>query len=268
MLPLNKLTNILDIMSKMFYLLYTIIFTLLVAANPIGVNAQTTTSGIAVSEPISADIGEPGSVVSTSPEGFILSNESEDTDIYGVIADAPIAYLQDTLLEESKLVVTQGQVYVNVTDANGEILEGDYLTSSDTPGVAHKATQSGPVIGKALEDFTGTGEGQILMYVSPGSQFIEQDAQVNLVEALRQGTQAPFLSPIASLRYLLAALIVAGSFVVGFSSFGKASGSGIEALGRNPMAKRTIQASIVFNFLLTAFIMLIGLTLAYFVLVL
>lgn len=252
------------------YLLYILILLIFSNYSRTGF-AQIITPGIAVSEPMAEDIGTVGSIISMSPQGFVESREEYDTNIYGVIADEPLAYMQDTLLPNSKLIVTEGQVYVRVSNVNGEILEGDFLTSSDIAGVAQKATKSGPVVGVAMEDYIVVNdkeEGTILAYVNAGNQFVEQEIQVNLIEALRSGSQAPFLSPVTSLRYILAAIVVAGTFVVGFSSFGKASGSGIEALGRNPMAKNTIQASMIFNFVLTSLIMLMGLTLAYFILVL
>ncbi|MCA9389954.1 hypothetical protein KC571_00970, partial [candidate division WWE3 bacterium] len=110
----------------------------------------------------------------------------------------------------------------------------------------------------------------IAMHVDIRANTVDPDpnVQVNLLEVLRSGLESPFLSPVASLRYLLAVLIVLASFVIGFASFSRISGNGVEALGRNPLAKRSIQATIVFNFILTAFIMFIGLGLAYLILIL
>lgn len=48
-------------------------------------------------------------------------------------------------------VAIAGRVPVRVSDENGPIQIGDYLTSSSVPGVAMKATKPGPVIGQALE---------------------------------------------------------------------------------------------------------------------
>ncbi len=46
-----------------------------------------------------------------------------------------------------------GRAPVKVTSENGPIIQGDLLTSSSLPGVAMKATQAGPIIGKALESY-------------------------------------------------------------------------------------------------------------------
>ncbi len=59
-----------------------------------------------------------------------------------------------------------GRVPTKVSIENGPIEVGDYLTSSSIPGVAMRATQSGPVIGKALQNFNQTGVGKVLVLVS------------------------------------------------------------------------------------------------------
>jgi F0F1-type ATP synthase membrane subunit c/vacuolar-type H+-ATPase subunit K len=50
--------------------------------------------------------------------------------------------------------------------------------------------------------------------------------------------------------------------------FGKASRAGIEAVGRNPLAKRVIQLTVVMNIVLTIVIVLVGLAIAYLILIL
>lgn len=50
-------------------------------------------------------------------------------------------------------VALAGRAPVKVSDENGLIQVGDYLTSSSIPGVAMKAIRPGPVIGQALEPF-------------------------------------------------------------------------------------------------------------------
>jgi hypothetical protein len=45
---------------------------------------------------------------------------------------------------------------VKVSTKNGDIQPGDYITTSDIPGVGMKATEPGRVIGKALTGLSGT----------------------------------------------------------------------------------------------------------------
>ncbi len=60
---------------------------------------------------------------------------------------------------DSKLypIALAGRVPVKVTTENGVIEPGDFLTVSATvPGAAMRASKAGPVVGQALEGFTGT----------------------------------------------------------------------------------------------------------------
>lgn len=61
-------------------------------------------------------------------------------------------------------VALVGRVPVKVTDENGPIVIGDFLTTSSTPGHAMRATRKGRVIGVALAQFTGT-EGTVMVQV-------------------------------------------------------------------------------------------------------
>ncbi|MEZ6067424.1 MAG: hypothetical protein R3B90_17345 [Planctomycetaceae bacterium] len=60
-----------------------------------------------------------------------------------------------------------GRVPVQVESHSGPIRAGDYLTTSDIPGVAKRADAAGLTIGVALEDFND-GRGEILMLVQRG----------------------------------------------------------------------------------------------------
>lgn len=62
-------------------------------------------------------------------------------------------------------VALVGRVPVRVT---GPVQAGDYLTTSNIPGVAMAMTQPGPSIGIALEDFDGVGEGKVVTVIQPG----------------------------------------------------------------------------------------------------
>ena len=98
-------------------------------------------------------------------------------------------------------VALAGRVPVKVNAENGPIKIGDYLTISSQPGIATKATHSGYVIGRALENFDAK-EGKILCMVEPGMSNIDSrptstsggsfkfDAGKNIVKVLDQSIQA------------------------------------------------------------------------------
>jgi F0F1-type ATP synthase membrane subunit c/vacuolar-type H+-ATPase subunit K len=230
--------------------------------------------GVAYTVEVENNAGNSGDIVSYTNGKYNLASKTYDTDMYGVITDEAVLSIVDTEISSNpsaKLVVSNGELYVNVTTINGDIKKGDFITSSNTPGVGQRANISGYVIGVALEDYSNSDKnavGQVLTFVNIRSTYIDNNVRVNLIEALRTGALAPFVTPVTSLRYILAALIIGASFVIGFSSFGRMSGSSIEALGRNPLAKNEVRKVVIFNFFLTFGVMLIGLLISYLILVL
>ena len=116
----------------------------------------------------------------------VKSTEPYQQSLLGVVSTNPNEVIGQSFdLEDNPVPITlDGRVPVKVSTENGSITPGDPLTSSSTPGLAMKATKSGPIIGKALESFDETGEGKILVFVSTswyvgtigeGSQLAEID---------------------------------------------------------------------------------------------
>jgi hypothetical protein len=69
--------------------------------------------------------------------------------------------------EQGYQLALVGKVPVKVTNEGGSIIRGDLLTTSSIPGHAKKASnpKTGSVIGKSLENFSGT-KGTILVLVN------------------------------------------------------------------------------------------------------
>ena len=63
------------------------------------------------------------------------------------------------------IVGLSGRVPVKVSTKNGDIQPGDYITTSDIPGVGMRATRAGHVIGKALTGFAGGAEGTVMVFI-------------------------------------------------------------------------------------------------------
>ena len=225
----------------------------------------------AVSLPIENETSNAGDIVSDADGKYALSTKAYDTAMFGVIVENPSTSFEDLNLEKFKLVSSFGEMPVWVTAKNGNIKTGDLITSSDYPGVGQKADESGQILGIALEDFEpskSTDMAKILVFVDIKTSFVDKTISKNLLEVLRMSLTSPFMTPIEALRYLLAIAVVFASLVIGFSNFGKITGSSVEALGRNPLAGPSIRRVVVFNFVMTAIIMIIGLVIAYFILIL
>lgn len=232
---------------------------------------DTTSSGIAVSADFPVIEVTDGDIICSAQTGEKLCDSPYDVSTFGVYTESPAVFLENTKLVNGKPVVSFGKTYVRVSTANGPIRQGDFVTTSTRPGVGVVADKSGNVLGVALEEYVTTDTeavGRILVSIGIRPAIVSTSARGNLLETLRQGLLAPTLTPLASLRYLLAMLIAMAAFILGFLYFGRVSRTGVEAMGRNPMASRTIQMNVILNLLFTMFIMFGGLVLAYIILIL
>lgn len=234
--------------------------------------AQVTSSGIAISVPIKSEEVKDASVICNGEGGYVLCDKAYSSSIFGVITKHPSAAFESKGNENTMLVLREGNTKVRVTSVNGNISEGDLLTTSEKPGVAQRAEDNGFVLGMALEKYESENpddEGVILMSVNIHySTSTTTGTGVNLLKQVQQALMAPTLAPLASLRYLLAFVIAIVSFVLGFIYFGRTVRTGIEAMGRNPLARKMIQFNILFNILITIAITFTGLVVAYLILVL
>lgn len=252
---------------KFIFRLTVFIFLL---TSPITSYAQEASSGVTISITIIDKNAKDGNIIVSTSKGYALSKIPYDPNIYGVITENPSLFIENINLSDTKPVLSKGKAKVLVSTINGNIKTNDLITTSAIPGVGQKETINGFILGVALQNYTEPNKdkiGKILVSINPrfNGSFT---AQGNLLQLLRSGLDAFPLAPLASLRYVLAGIITTITFVLGFMYFGKVARTGVEALGRNPLAGRMIQLSIVLNLLLTLAIMAIGLGIAYLILVL
>jgi hypothetical protein len=225
----------------------------------------------AISIPLVNDADTPaGSIVTFEGEDYVLSSRMYDENMVGVVVEDPEVSFEDTNIENSVFIASFGEAQVRVSASGGDIEKGTYVTSSETPGVGVKATESGWAVGVAMEDFVPSGEGDIgtiWVLVDPEMNFAVDDVGGNLLDIVKKSLNSPYMTPIQALRYLLVSIIVIASFVIGFSSFGRISMSSVESLGRNPLSGQSIKKVVAFNFFLTFLIMLVGFGIAYLILI-
>lgn len=237
-------------------------------------SSETTSSGFATSLPIQDKSVQDGDIITSTATGYKLSETAYDPSVVGVISLSPAVSFENVTDASAKSVVSSGKVYIRVSTINGNIKSGDPITTSTIKGVAQKANQNGYILGTALEDYSQSNTqtiGKILVSFNPhyNSDATQggQAVRGNLLGMVKNAASSATITPLASLRYILAALIAIAAFVLGFTYFGKVAMNGVEALGRNPLAGRLIQLSVVFNLLLTIGIMGVGLAIAYLILV-
>lgn len=227
-------------------------------------------SGYALSIPVIENV-ESGDIICQYSDGFKKCNSEYDLSIFGVVVENSSVALIDSGIENAVLVVTNGVAEVKVSSVNGNIEEGDLITSSSKPGIGEKIGRDGYVVGSAMESYQSDnpdeiGKIQIVINVHPAAGFAK--GGTNLLKYIREGIAVPLLEPLESLRYLLAIAMVLISFTMGMIYFGRSSRAGIEAIGRNPLAKKVIQFTVFMNIILTVVIVLVGLGIAYLILIL
>lgn len=185
---------------------------------------------------------------------------SEGDKIYGVVVRAdetPVSLTHDTA---GVLVSTAGKYEVIVTNVNGEIKRGDYLTVSPIAGVAMKADdRQGKTIGQALQDFDTTDPNNILA----SREFTSQDGATKQAamgriladldirnNPLAYGIFAPQVlielgqtiagGPVSVTRIWGAIAVLVLSFLTGSVIFYAGVRTSLIAIGRNPLSKGSV----------------------------
>lgn len=256
-----------NIITITFLLLLILIFSNL---HSVFAQASGESNSIAISVEISDKNVKDGDIITATSKGYMLSTYAYDPSVYGVVNMNPAVLIKDTT-GKSIPVIPNGKTLVRVSTRNGAIKKNDFITSSLIPGVGEKADTNGFVLGTALEDYSNKNPnaiGKIAISVSPHYNATFISVRTNILQNIKAVAGAPLLSPLTTLRYLLAALVTIVSFVLGFVYFGRIARTGVEALGRNPLAARIIQLGIVLNVILTAGIVMLGVGIAYLILIL
>jgi hypothetical protein len=228
--------------------------------------AQSTNRyGIGSPLPLDDKTLKDGSIISSTTNGFKGADRTYDPLMVGVVTDTP-AVVFNSSDANTRPVVSSGNAYVIVSNRNGNIKKGDFITSSVIKGVGQKATKAGYILGTAaeplenpVEDFTQ----RILVSVNISYYYGENPLKTSILDISNLSLIATYQQPALIVKYAIAGVILIVSFALGFTSYVKIAHSGIEALGRNPLASRAIQIGIFLNVLITMAIIGSGLFLGY-----
>jgi len=235
------------------------------------VYAQNLSNGTAIGVSITEKNIKDGAIISANDGGYNLTNTPYDPQIFGVISLKPALYLSDATSPGDLPVISVGQVKVLVTTSNGNIKKGDFITSSSMPGIGEKATSNGFVLGSAEQNFVNKDPkkvGTIIVTLHPHFATLTNDITTNLLNTVNLGFTAATQTPLGVIRYVVSGAITLFSFYFGFRFFARASNRGVEAIGRNPLARKAILASVIINSIITIATMLFGVAIAYLILVL
>lgn len=214
---------------------------------------------------------QDGSVLSANPQGgeALLSTIAYDPQVIGVVARDAGIMLNSGDVANSLPVISNGTVYILVSTQEGPIKKGDLLASSTMPGVAVKAVKSGYVLGTALEDDNNPDQKKVDKIAASLDLHYFNNKPVfpgSLTDIFKLALLPTKDSPHAIFKYVVAAIVVLGSFVLAFMTFSRTAAKGVEALGRNPAASKTIHLGIIFNVAIVVVIVLAGMTISFLIL--
>ncbi len=215
----------------------------------VGASADTITQSFTASAPV-----KPGFVVAITP-GTSTSVEpapaGASQSMYGVVIDpsqAPVTLQRQT--SQQTFVATTGSYSVFVSNQNGTIKPGDYLSISNTDGIAAKATsQQSYVMGQALQAFDGvsgviSGSGNSALGKIQVSVLVQRNPwlkqNVALPSFLRSAGDSIAGKEVSPFRIYAAIGLFLVAAVVAFGALTSGIRSAMIAIGRNPLSRHFI----------------------------
>jgi hypothetical protein len=208
--------------------------------------SQELRSGQIASNVAVSDTGaQTGDILTKKGDEIVRASKAYDANLFGVVVENPsVALNKETLI--TLPVISYGETLVRVNNGAGQIKQGDFITSSSDAGIGQKASDSGFVVGKALEDLD-SDEALISVFVNIQYRNVEgRPTFGRIFSFLLTSLERPENLPEV-LRYIFALIVGGGAFFLGFLSFVRSLRTGVEAVGRNPMARTSIQIAMILN---------------------
>ena len=271
------------IMAKHFYtwLVLVVILGCLVSARPMA-KAQSVVQSYGASSNL-----EVGLIVELQPgnsSNVEALTQANATKMFGVVVnpDTAAVSLSTSSSAYQAYVATTGNYQVLVSNQNGSIHSGDYITISSISGVGMKANSSDQIVlGKALSNFLGTTDslgstiiknsgssstaqlGLIDVSINVAHNPLMQNTRPNLPSFLITAGQAVANRPVSESRVYISLVILGFSAVIAGSMLYAGIRSSIISIGRNPLSKRSIVRSLIQVTLTSLIVFIIGLFAVY-----
>jgi len=241
----------------------------------------------------SADI-LPGMVVSLDPNDtskvlpLSSNNISKLTGVVVPVGENSLVLTSTKSTSQQITVANDGRYSVLVDDQDGIIKPGDYLSISTIDGIAMKASDSEKdVIGQAAGTFNPTTNtvigketitninnqkqtlniGQILVDVKLSPNPTYQQFSSNVPKFLARFANTVADKSVSSERIYLSILVIGLSLFIAAVILFSSIHSGIGAIGRNPLAKKSILRGITKSVVTAIIIIIIGILAVYLILI-
>jgi hypothetical protein len=203
---------------------------------------------------------------------------ADDIDqMHGVVVapnDASVTLSSD---DSKVFVATIGHYDVLVSNQNGTINPGDYITISSLGGIGMRAGDSQKIVaGKALGSFDGKSNvvsatdvkdnsgktrqvkiGRIQVDIGIAKNPLLKNTEANIPGFLRRASESIAGKPVNATRVYASIIIFAASTIIAGSLLYSGVRSSIISIGRNPLGKKSILRSLI-QVILTGFIIFLS----------
>jgi hypothetical protein len=200
------------------------------------------------------------SLKDNSADAVIAASHTNADNLLGVVISAGSSSLSLTNnLSNQVQVATSGTLHVLVSDINGAINRGDFITASPINGVGMKATDNARIVGVAqgtieggtsqtIKDDQGKDKvvkvGEVAVLVNVSSYFKQPDK--TLIPSAVQNVANAFAGRnVAALPILVSAGIFVVTLLIVVIIIYSMIRNGIISVGRNPLSQSAVYRNIV-----------------------
>jgi co-chaperonin GroES (HSP10) len=212
--------------------------------------------------------------------------EDQIKSMLGVVipaSDAAIVLTPDDAKSQQVLVARAGRFNVVVSNQNGPIKIGDYVTISSVNGIGMKAGENEEqVVGKAASDFTGTSNvigtvklkdttgkennialGRVMVDLKVSNNPLFQKSADYIPGFLSKVATTVANKPVSVARIYLCMALLVLSVAISSSMMYSGVRSGMIAVGRNPLSKKSIIKSLIQTLIAGLIVFVVGVLAVY-----
>lgn len=237
---------------------------------------------------LSSQTLQPGLIVQLDPKnGSYIKplTQANQTKMLGVVVtqnNTPLS-LSNNSSQQQTYVASYGEYEVLVSTQNGPIKVGDYISVSAIGGVG-MATDSSQqiVLGKAVQAFDGRANtvgsatltnklgqrqtvalGDVPVQIAIGRNPLYAKSPNGVPHVLASAAQIVTNQPVSALRIYAGLVILGVTLIIAAAVLYVGIRSSITAIGRNPLAKRTIIRGLISVIVTSLIVFIIGLLAVY-----
>ena len=240
------------IVSALFSVIFPVVTSPYVGAAVLISQSYTTDQTLAVDSLVS--------LKDNSADAVISASHTNADNLLGVVISAGSSSLSLTNnLSNQVQVATSGTLHVLVSDINGTVARGDFITASPISGVGMKATDNARIVGVAqgtveggssqtIKDDQGKDKivkvGEVAVLVNVSSYFKQPDK--TLIPSAVQNVANAFAGRnVTALPILVSAGIFVVTLLIVVIIIYSMIRNGIISVGRNPLSQSAVYRNIV-----------------------